>query len=292
MADVFKRARDRQQDKDPKRPASKWRGWVTYHTDDGRKFRKEKALHQTKAMARKLMQELQFKADLESVNPKKAAERPLLDHLKAYEKFLLNRQDTKKHVEDMCRCIRQMLALGNIHIAAELTEERMTGAQAQFKDSGRSIRSCNKCLHAMQAFNKWLVLNNKATINLIAAIKPDNIERDRHRVRVVLDDAQIERLLAATAVAPKLRGLTGPQRCVVYQLGLYVGLRANEIRLLRWKDISIDGDKPTITIPIATAKARRSTGTGDAILPLLFGMDAVLREYRDACIGRGKLFKT
>lgn len=61
----------------------------------------------------------------------------------------------------------------------------------------------------------------------------------------------------------------------VVTIAYLAGLRRNEILSLRWSDVSLEGDHPTITIRAEVAKARR-----DDIVPLVAELAAFLKGLR------------
>ncbi len=59
------------------------------------------------------------------------------------------------------------------------------------------------------------------------------------------------------------KGMSGPERAMLYRLAVETGLRAGELRSLIRSSFQLDGDKPTVTVAAAYSKRRR-----EDILPL------------------------
>ncbi len=88
----------------------------------------------------------------------------------------------------------------------------------------------------------------------------------------------------ATATEPTRYSLTGPERCLVYRLGLEAGLRANEIRTLTVRDFDLQGR--TITIRSENAKNRT-----EAVLPLRDDFAETLRGHLAGKLPGAQAFK-
>jgi integrase len=162
-------------------------------------------------------------------------------------------------------------------IAAYLAGERANGLGAS---------TSNGMLCAAKAFGRWMIATERARTNPVAALSPVRVDPNRRRRRGALDPEQARKLLEAAARGPTLYGMTGPARRRLWLTLLLTALRGGELERLRVCDVRLDATPPTLTVPAASAKARREQTI--AIHP------ALLHELRDQAAGKlglARLFK-
>jgi len=181
---------------------------------------------------------------------------PIEKHLEAWRKAMLDEGRTAKHAKLSFTRARRLLADGGIDKISKLTAERVTGALGGLRDGGLSLQTVNHYRSAVRAFSRWLRRTGRARTAL-ESLPTFNAAADcRHRRRA-LSDAEIARLLDAADRGPKVGGMSGRQRGLLYRLALGTGFRAGEIRSLAPESFDLDGDPATVTVAAAYSKRRR-----------------------------------
>jgi len=256
--------------------------------------------------------ELIRKAELAAagaVDPfEKHRECPLDDHLGDFETSLAAGGATAKHVADRMKCLRAyrdatgargLADLDATRAGAWLADLRKTGERGEAKTRGRSARTVNRHVAALRQFGRWLVRERRLPFDPFVGLRPLNEAADRRHVRrsptaeevarIVeaarrrpLEDATKPRRIRGKVAVPKLspaeegrlRAL-GDFRALVYATGYGTGLRRGELSRVRKCDLlDLDGARPEVRVPAASAKSRR-----DQAVPLRADLAAALAEH-------------
>jgi integrase len=138
---------------------------------------------------------------------------------------------------------------------------------------GIGKRTRNSYLKAVKQFCRWMVKQRRASQSPLehldcVSVKVEDIRHGRR----ALEPDEIRRLLATTAAQPERFGMNGPERALLYRLGIESGLRANELRSL--KVASFDFRRDTVTVESQNTKNRK-----EAVLPLRPDTAAELRQF-------------
>jgi integrase len=229
---------------------------------------KEISLHVTdKAVARKVLFDLVAEKELEhhgfqsAKSLKEAAEREIKPFL---ERFIKNKigHRSKHYIQTVTACIERVCSeCGWVFIKdikADTFEDWRT-------DQDLHPKTLNEYLGALFAFSKWLYRHKFIPENpfLIVDRLPTNRLADNRRA-LTLEEAK--RLLNI-ATTPQLK--TG------YMLGLYCGLRRNEINTLMWYDLKLDCEKLVVALRSENTKNGKSEP-----IPLISVIADYLRKYR------------
>jgi integrase len=157
---------------------------------------------------------------------------------------------------------------------------------------GASFKTRNHVLATLSQFFKWGVEAGRWGTNPAAGIKPLRAESDPRRRRRPLTVEELQAVVEAAKTRPRAKyleshpnapadllarlNLQGQERSTLYLLAATVGLRRNELRLLRWADLSLDAETSTVTVRAETAKAKRTD-----TLPMLPELAAALKAWRE-----------
>ena len=186
------------------------------------------------------------------------ARRPLADHQADYERFLIDKGNTSKHVAETMRSIRRVVELCSAQTAADLTGPAVMKAIGTLRDGGASARTSNSYLTAVKGMTRWLWRHKRMADDSLCALTPFNEDADRRHVRRELDVEEINRLLAETEKRTEPgHNLSGPDRAMVYRVALGTGFRAKELRSLTPESFDLDGNPPIVIVGAAYSKHRR-----------------------------------
>jgi integrase len=113
-----------------------------------------------------------------------------------------------------------------------------------------SPASANEFRTTAMRFLNWLVETRRLAIHPCPgrAVPKMNAELDRRRRRAAMTPDQVERLL-------KVADRHG--RGEVYRVALLTGLRRNELQSLRWNEVRLDDETPSIQLRAEATKAKR-----------------------------------
>jgi integrase len=140
---------------------------------------------------------------------------------------------------------------------------------------GRSIKTSNLYLDAVKGFAAWLVQDRRTADNPLAHLSGGNVKLDRRHDRRALPLAELRAVLdAAARSAVAFRGLSGPDRHVLYLTACATGFRAEELACLRPESFNLDAEPPVAVLGAAETKNRKG-----ATQPLPPDVAAVLRDY-------------
>ena len=143
---------------------------------------------------------------------------------------------------------------------------------ARLRDAeNKSIQTVNYYLNAFKQFCRWLTLNRRIAASPVAHLTGGNARLDRRHDRRNLSDSELATLFEAAESGEPIRGLTGPDRAMLYRVAALTGFRASELASLTPESFRLDGDSPSVAVRAAYAKNRRddSVPLHPTLVPLL-----------------------
>jgi integrase len=249
--------------------------------------------------------------------------RPITQHVAEYASVLKARGRSAQHVQETRRSIERVLEAAHVERVCDLSASGVEEAVASLrvaprtelkaddstaaKSAGqpekrgtrgttpkpsapfrRSARTCNKLLQAVTSFTRWLVRNGRLAADPLLAVSRLNANVDRKRERCALDGDDVAKLVQAAENGPAYRGLSGPDRAMLYRLALGTGLRASELASLTPASFDLDADPtPTLTVAAAYSKHRK-----EDVLPLGVDLTKRLRPWLAGRFRSARVFTT
>jgi len=263
--------------------------YITYFVRPGQrktvKGCKDKAA--TEALARKLEADAMLRREgvIDPKNDRYAAAeaKPLKDHLADMVVALKAKAVTVKQAETVEARVTHMLALCKAEHISQISPSavqgalgtiREAGASKQSRKKGASLQTCNHYLRAVKQFTRWLWRDGRAREDTLTHLSGFNVQLDRRHDRRALTDEELARLIQEAERGPVVRGMTGPDRAILYQVAVGTGLRANELRNLVPGSFDFDADPPTVTVEAAYSKHRRKD-----VQPIRRDLTGLLRPW-------------
>ena len=250
----------------------------------------------TEALARKLEADAMLRRegiiDAKADQYAKAEARPLVvkdadgkvtdGHLADFYASLVAKGTTSEYATLVRARAAKIIDLAKAKRLSALTPSAVQAAIASLRDGdeGLSLQTCNHYLRAIKQFSRWLWRDGRTREDPLAHLSGYNVQLDRRHDRRALTDEELARLIKAAEKGPMVRGMTGPDRAVLYQLAVGTGFRANELRNLTPESFNLDADPPTVTVEAAYSKHRRSdvqpirSDLADLLRPWLAGKNA------------------
>ncbi len=181
-----------------------------------------------------------------------------------WEKVLEAKGGTAKNTLMKVSQVRRVIAQIGAKAVSEFTADAVIVALAQLrkpKSKGHvhrfGIQTSNHHLTSCKQFCNWLVDGDVITKNPLTKLKPGSVATDRRHERRDLSDDELVRLLAAARVGKPIRGLSGPDREMLYLVSVYTGLRASELASLTPASFDFNANPPIVTVDAGYSKRRR-----------------------------------
>jgi len=220
----------------------------------------------------------------------KHAARPLAEHFAEWQDALVHQGHTAKHADQSSNRARRLVSVMFGAQPDEVDAKRMTRRQcdearerigrlvgrarlsdlspakvqsvlAQFRDTGRSLQTCNHYRAAVRAFCRWAWKDGRLRDNPLIGVTGFNVKEDRRHDRRTVSLDELRRLIEAAQKGPAFQAMTGPMRSLCYRLAVATGLRYLEIGSILPE--SFDWETSSVTVTAAYTK------NGDpATLPL------------------------
>ena len=201
---------------------------------------------------------------------RRAATRPVAEHLADYERSMIAEGSGTKHIKHTIGVITRLLARAGIVSLPQLRSDPVLIVLGGIRQE-RSARTANHARAAVLALVRWLKDNDR-----IQEIPPgfgripkasENV--DKRHPRRALTSEEVAKLLKTTSAGPPeyLYGPTkskhqrilvsGPERAAMYTLALATGLRASELASLRPEDFHLEGHTPSISCQASYTKNQK-----------------------------------
>ncbi len=210
--------------------------------------------------------------------------RPLTEHVDDYKQSLLAKGRTPDHAQ-LCRT-RLLDLLGGCGFTywRDVNVGDVERWLAEQRAAGTKMRTSNHYAGAVKAFCNWMVADGRASTSPVSRLGGVAVTDEESYGAFTVE--QMQKLLEETRVGPirasqgkpGRRGMSGPQRRLLYRFAVETALRADEIRTLTVASFKLDGEPPTVELRARDAKNRRA-----ASIPL---RDSLVDELREHLAGK------
>lgn len=263
MASIYKRKRDKGRRHAPY--------WIQYFDHDGRRRTKkgftDKGL--TEQLAAKLENEALLRsrgmidAKQEALNERQAS--PIEEHLAAFERSLVGKANTEKHVGLAMSRIRRIVDGCGFQTLGDLDPDSVEEFLVELREEEDiGFRTHNHYVQAIDGFCRWLVSKRRLASNPLAGLPRLNAEADVRRRRRALTAEEMTKLIeSARTSGLDIQGYSPELRARVYTLAYFTGLRRKELASLTPRSFTLGSTPPTATVEAACSKHRK-----EDVLPL------------------------
>jgi integrase len=205
--------------------------------------------------------------------------RPLGEHVDDYESSIVANERTERYAGEVAQKLRAMVEGCEFQFISDINPDKLSRWLAEQRETRPrfGIGTTNHYITAMAAFCAWLSdpkKGRRCAINPFGKALTLNQETDVRRPRRILSDDEIAWLLDSTESGPVVGEMSGPDRAMLYGVGLMTGLRASELKSLSPESFDLAGDPATVTVEAAYSKHRRKD-----VLPLHPDLVARLRVW-------------
>lgn len=126
-------------------------------------------------------------------------------------------------------------------------------------EPGMSVAASNDYIACVKNFANWMVRSRRMPESPFRHLAKLNAETDPRHQRRPVDPADFSRLLTATANGKSFRGLTGPDRAMLYLVATTTGFRASELASLTEASFDLDAEVPAVKV--------KATRSDDVLIP-------------------------
>lgn len=242
------------------------RFYGTLRTADGK--RKQVPLSEDRETSVQLLQRLQLDEDRQRAlgvdRYARERQRPIDEHVHAYELYLRSKANTERHVTLTLRRLRLLLTATKTKTVTDVDALRIASTLSAWRSRKRkplSLSTSNHYAQAIRGFSRWLYVERKMQEDTLRGLRPLNADVDRKRIRRALTLDELRQLIHATETSGKtMRGetwkFTPADRAILYTLAAFTGLRASELASLT--ESSFDFQAMTVSVQAAYSKRRRN----------------------------------
>jgi site-specific recombinase XerD len=183
--------------------------------------------------------------------------RPLFRHVEEFKSCLINKSVTPRQVMETIRKLQRMIDAGRWKFLRDVTAHSTLEFLGSLRRDGLSAQTYNHYLKTAKQFTRWLVRERRASFDPLIHLSRINVQTDRRHDRRVLSADEFDRLIDAARNGPKIEGITGPDRAMMYILASWTGFRKGEIGSLTLRSLQLNAHPPTATIAASYSKHRR-----------------------------------
>ena len=274
MASVFKLGRDK-----GKRNAS----WYFEYVDHKGKKRMKKGFTD-KALTQDLANKMQLESrkrslgliDSEEEERRDRQSSSIEQHLVDYEKSLLAKQNSQKHVKLTLSRIRKIISGCEFEFLRDLSADDVETFLTDLRDEDNiGYRTYNHYLQAIDGWCNWMISRRRLDRNPLVGIPRLNAALDVRHPRRALTLEEVSSLLQSARDSGKsIQCYSGEERARIYTISYLTGLRRNEIASLTPRSFDLDGEQPTLTIEAKSSKHRKKD-----VLPIHPDLVPLIREW-------------
>jgi integrase len=191
-----------------------------------------------------------------------AVAKPLSEHLRDFAAALKAQGSTADHVAVVTGRARRVIEWCGFRFYSDISASKVSdclhGLRQDAKTRrGISARTFNFYLAAVKQFCRWMVKDRRVSESPVSHLEGLNVNTDRRHDRRALSVTELREFLDSTYHGLERKGLSGPERSMLYSLAVESGLRAGELRSLTRESFDLDADPPSVTVQAAYSKRRR-----------------------------------
>jgi integrase len=207
---------------------------------------------------------------------------PLEAHLRDFEaaQRAKGRPPSDRHLAEQLQRIRTVFHACAFSLPRDIdagcVEGYLAGRRRLPKaEGGISAQTSNYYLQAVNWFCLWMVRRGRMASNPLRDAEKCNADLDRRHLRRDLRPEELAAVLQAAASSPRtVRGLTGPDRHMLYLAACATGFRAGELGSMTPESFDLGGAEPVARLPARVTKNKKPVAQ-----PLPAAVVPALRAY-------------
>ena len=201
---------------------------------------------------------------------RESTQRDLVAHLRDFIGDLIAKGRNAQYIAEFEKRLLLLMEQCGWKVANDMTADSFV----QWRSShNKAPKTLNEYLICAKGFANWLTAQGRIALNPLASVRKVETRGREVRPRRAYDDSELSALLS----------VAGAQR-IVYFTAALTGIRQGELKELRWGDVNLIGEKPSVTVRASVSKNHKQ-----ACLPLHPALVAALAEFRPAAALAGDL---
>jgi len=187
--------------------------------------------------------------------------RPLPEHIEAFESHLAAKDNSEQHVREVVAKVNRIVKGCKWATVADLAAgpvECYLMDLRQRKEKGISAQTSNHYLRAIKQFSRWLVRDRRMKDDPLAYMSLLNVSTDRRHDRRAVSEEEFRLLIEAAEVGPRVEGVHGPDRAMLYILAAWTGYRRKELASLSLHSFDFVGQPPSVQVLAGYSKNKRT----------------------------------
>ncbi len=203
--------------------------------------------------------------------------RPLVEHLSDWREAMHGSNCTAKHAGQQHRRATKLAEAMGAARLSDITPGAGQSALATLHKGGLAWKTAGYHLQALKQFTRWARRDGRLREDPLDGMSRPQTATDARRERRALDADELRLLVDAAERGPTWRGLSGPDRAMLYRTAAGTGLRASELASLTPRAFKLDGDAAAVVLAAGHSKRRREdrqpipASLGDALRSWLRG---------------------
>jgi len=201
---------------------------------------------------------------------REAAQCKLAEHLQDFLGDLRAKGRNGRYINGIAFCLGQLIEQCGWNFPQNITADSFVKWRSS---QNKAPKTLHEYLISAKNFCNWLTAQGRIAVNPLASVGQGEMRGREVRPRRAYNDSEFAALLS----------VAGAQRIVYLTAGL-TGIRHGELNELRWGDINLVGEKPSVTVRASVSKNHKL-----ACLPLHPVLVNALKEFRPADAVAGNL---
>ena len=241
--------------------------YIRFRDETGKQV--ERRASRDKAVARKMARAIEDRITgikLGTLDPREAdcqdAERhPIAKHVADYIKNLEARECVAGHVDQVRRRLEWFLEETRITKLSQIRPSLAVSALKVLRDEGRGDQTVNHYATTWKVLTKWAWKDRRTRTDLLADLELPRVVTTKQRIDLPFE--VVTRLIETTQHGQGRRGISGPDRSMLYLVAAVTGLRRSELMSLTVQSFDLDHRPAFVTLPGTDTK-----NSCDAVQPL------------------------
>ena len=190
-----------------------------------------------------------------------AAQVSLTQHLNDFIADLKAKGRNRQYIAEFENRLELLIEQCGWRSLQDVTADSFVKWRSEHKKAAKTL---NEYLASVTGFMNWMNKQGRVAVNPLTVVQKSETRGKEVRARRAYSDDEIQALL-------KVAG----KRCIVYQMAALTGIRHGELKALRWGDMDLGAEKPSVTVRASVSKNHKL-----ACLPLHPDLVAELLQYR------------
>lgn len=199
--------------------------------------------------------------------------KPLTEHLDDFKKALEDEGVSDEQVKLVTGRVRRILEGCKFNFPTDLCPLALRSYLARLRKGGLSEQTAMHYIRAIKQMTLFLVKHKRIHENPFTEVKVKK-EVEKKHPRRALSAVELNKLLATTRHLGPFRGLSGPDRALLYLTAVQTGFRASELASLVVGDLNLDQDPAVVVLD-----GSRTKNGKEAKIPLSRSFADTLRGW-------------